>query len=66
MTWIKTRTANRATNMSAQAIAEAAIRRNNAIVVRLKGGEYTFANKPLGKSILDNVKNQIINTGIFG
>lgn len=51
--------------MGAQTIAKTPIGRNDDIVVRLKGDEYSFADKPLGKSVIENVDNQITSLEIF-
>lgn len=51
--------------MGAQTVAKATIRRNNDIVIRLKGNEYSLANEPLGKRVLENVDNQIASLEIL-
>lgn len=51
--------------MSAQTIAKTTVGRNNDIVVRLKGDEYSLTNEPLGKSVIENVNDQIAGLEFF-
>lgn len=51
--------------MSAQTITKTTVGRNDDIVVRLKGDEYSLANEPLGKSVIENVDNQIASLEIL-
>ena len=51
--------------MGAQTVAKTPIGRNDDIVVRLKGDEYSLANEPLGKRVLENVDNQITSLEFF-
>lgn len=51
----KARLAKRTSNLRAQAIAKTPAGCEFALVIRLKGGKYASANKPLGKCVLYNV-----------
>lgn len=51
--------------MGAQTVAKPPIGRNDDIVVRLKGDEYSVTNEPLGKRVLENIDNQIASLEIF-
>lgn len=51
--------------MGAQTIAKTPVGRNNDIVIRLKGDEYSLANEPLGKSVVENVDHQITSLEVF-
>ena len=51
--------------MGAQTVAKTPVGRNNDIVVRLKGDEYSLADEPLSKSVIENVDNQIASLKII-
>ena len=51
--------------MGTQTVAKTSVGRNDDIVVRLKGNEYSLPNEPLGKSVIENVDNQIASFEIF-
>ena len=51
--------------MGAQTFAKTPVGRNDDIVIRLKGDEYSLTNEPLGKSIIEDVDNQIASLELF-
>lgn len=45
--------------MGAQTVAKTPVGRNDNVVVLLKGDKYALTNEPLGKSVIENIDNQI-------
>lgn len=52
MTWAKTETIKRTSNVRTQAVTKALVRREVVLVICLKGGKYSSANKPLSECVL--------------
>ena len=51
--------------MGAQTVAETPVGRNDNVVICLKSDEYSVTNEPLGKSVIEDVNNQIASLEVF-